>query len=322
MKAAIVKTLGEAPVLGQFSEPLILSGETVVNVTMAGIKQLDRAIVRGTHYSSPKILPIIPGTDGIGFLADGSRVYFASFRQPFGAMAERAAASWYVPVPPEVDDATAAALINPALAAWLPLDWRAKIEPGETVLILGATGTSGKLAIAAARHFGAGRIVAAGRRQEVLATLGADATVDLTLQGAELTEAFAQAAGPAGYHVIVDYIWGPATEALFAALTRHDLTSHANESGRSIRLVNVGSMASPTLQLPSAVLRSADLQILGSGTGNFPPIPELKRIVTDIFSLAAQQKLIIETQTHKLEEISEVWNMNKNSDVRSVLSIK
>lgn len=322
MKAAIVKTLGEAPVLGQFSEPLILSGETVVNVTMAGIKQLDRAIVRGTHYSSPKILPIIPGTDGIGFLADGSRVYFASFRQPFGAMAERAAASWYVPVPPEVDDATAAALINPALAAWLPLDWRAKIEPGETVLILGATGTSGKLAIAAARHFGAGRIVAAGRRQEVLATLGANATVDLTLQGAELTEAFAQAAGPTGYHVIVDYIWGPATEALFAALTRHDLTSHANESGRSIRLVNVGSMASPTLQLPSAVLRSADLQILGSGTGNFPPIPELKRIVTDIFSLAAQQKLIIETQIHKLEEVSEVWNMNKNSDVRSVLSIK
>ncbi|AHM72200.1 quinone oxidoreductase family protein [Yersinia hibernica] len=322
MKAAIVKTLGEAPVLGQFSEPIPLPGETVVNVTMAGIKQLDRAIVRGTHYSSPKTLPIIPGTDGIGFLSDGSRVYFASFRQPFGAMAERAAASWWVPIPPAVDDATAAALINPALAAWLPLDWRAKIEPGETVLILGATGTSGKLAVAAARHLGAGRIVAAGRRQEVLATLGADATVNLTLPGAELTEAFVQAAGPTGYHVIVDYIWGPATEALFAALTRHDLTSHASESGRGIRLVNVGSMASPTLQLPSAVLRSANLQILGSGTGNFPPIPELKRIVTDIFSLAAQRKLTIDTQLHQLEEVAEVWNLNKNSDIRSVLSIK
>lgn len=320
MKAAIVKTLGAPPVFGQFSEPMPLPGETVINVVAAGIKQLDRAIVRGTHYSSPKTLPIIPGTDGVGYLEDGSRVYFASFRQPFGAMAERAAASWSVPVPPEINDATAAALINPALAAWLPLVWRARIQPGETVLIIGATGTSGKLAIAAARHLGAGRVIAAGRRQEVLATLGADATVNLTLQGAELTEAFTQAAGPTGYDVIVDYIWGPATEALFAALTRHDLTAHANEQG--IRLVNVGSMASPTLQLPSAVLRSANLHILGSGTGNFPPIAELKRIVADIFSLAAQQKLSIETQLHPLEEVSEVWNVNKNSDIRSVLSIK
>ncbi|CNE66204.1 hypothetical protein [Yersinia kristensenii] len=155
-----------------------------------------------------------------------------------------------------------------------------------------------------------------------MATLGADATVDLTLQGAELTDAFVQAAGPTGYHVIVDYIWGPATEALFAALTRHDLTSHANDSDRGIRLVNVGSMASPTLQLPSAVLRSANLHILGSGTGNFPPIPELKQIATDIFSLAAQQKISIDTQVHKLEEVADVWDLNKNSDIRSVLSIK
>ncbi|CNE66226.1 putative NAD(P)H quinone oxidoreductase%2C PIG3 family [Yersinia kristensenii] len=139
MKAAIVQTLGKPPVLGQFAEPIPIAGETVVNVIAAGIKQLDRAIVRGTHYSSPKILPIVPGTDGIGSLSDGSRVYFASFRPPFGAMAEKAVASWYVPVPPEVNDATAAALINPGLAAWLPLVWRAKIQPGETVLIMGAT---------------------------------------------------------------------------------------------------------------------------------------------------------------------------------------
>lgn len=110
-------------------------------------------------------------------------------------------------------------------------------------------------------------MIAAGRRQEVLATLGADATVNLTLQGAELTEAFTQAAGPTGYDVIVDYIWeiGQQPEALFAALTRHDLTAHANEQG--IRLVNVGSMASPTLQLPSAVLRALNLHILEVAPG-------------------------------------------------------
>lgn len=208
MQAAIVTALGQAPVFGTFEEPQAQANEVPIDVLAAGIKQLDRATVAGTHYSSPKQLPIVPGTDGVGRTADGKRVYFASFRRPYGAMAERSVASWTVPVPEAVDDATAAALINPAFAAWLPLRWRADLQPGETVLIIGATGTSGKLAVAAARQAGAGRIVAAGRRLSVLEALGVDATVDLSLQGEALTQAFAAAAGPGGYQVIVDYIWG------------------------------------------------------------------------------------------------------------------
>lgn len=208
MQAAIVTALGQAPVFGTFEEPQAQANEVPIDVLAAGIKQLDRATVAGTHYSSPKQLPIVPGTDGVGRTADGKRVYFASFRRPYGAMAERSVASWTVPVPEAVDDATAAALINPAFAAWLPLRWRADLQPGETVLIIGATGTSGKLAVAAARQAGAGRIVAAGRRLSVLEALGVDATVDLSLQGEALTQAFAVAAGPGGYQVIVDYIWG------------------------------------------------------------------------------------------------------------------
>ena len=222
MQAAIVKRWGKP----RFSAPLrspAQANEVPIEVLAAGIKQLDRATVAGTHYSSPKQLPIVPGTDGVGRTADGQRVYFASFRRPYGAMAERSVASWTVPVPEAVDDATAAALINPAFAARLPLRWRADLQPGETVLIIGATGTSGKLAVAAARQAGAGRIVAAGRRLSVLEALGVDATVDLSLQGEALTQAFAAAAGPGGYQVIVDYIWGPATEALLATLNNHDL---------------------------------------------------------------------------------------------------
>lgn len=98
--------------------------------------------------------------------------------------------------------------------------------------------------------------------------------MDLSLQGEALTQAFAAAAGPGGYQVIVDYIWGPATEALLATLNNHDLSSYAG--GRGIRLVNVGSMAAADIRLPAAVLRSNQLQILGSGTGNFPPIPEMQ----------------------------------------------
>ncbi|BEM59583.1 alcohol dehydrogenase [Serratia marcescens] len=294
MQAAIVTALGQPPVFGTFEEPQAQANEVPIDVLAAGIKQLDRATVAGTHYSSPKQLPIVPGTDGVGRTADGQRVYFASFRRPYGAMAERSVASWTVPVPEAVDDATAAALINPAFAAWLPLRWRADLQPGETVLIIGATGTSGKLAVAAARQAGAGRIVAAGRRLSVLEALGVDATVDLSLQG-------------------------PATEALLATLNNHDLSSYAG--GRGIRLVNVGSMAAPDIRLPAAVLRSNQLQILGSGTGNFPPIPEMQRYATEILALAATGALTIETQEHALAEIAEVWDLNKKSDVRSVMRI-
>jgi NADPH:quinone reductase-like Zn-dependent oxidoreductase len=319
MKAAIVNVLGQAPVAGNVDEPTAREGETLITVSVAGIKQLDRAMVAGTHYSSPKSLPIVPGTDGVGYAPDGQRVYFASFRQPHGALAERTVASWTVPVPKGVDDATAAALINPAFAAWLPLHWRAEVQAGETVLIIGATGTSGKLAVAAARQAGAGRIVAAGRRQSVLDALGVDATVDLSLEGAELVQAFAAAAGPNGYQVIVDYIWGAATEALLATLNNHDLSSYAG--GRGIRLVNVGSMAGPDIRLPAAVLRSNQLQIMGSGTGNFPPVADMQRYASEILALAAAGEISVETQEHDLSEIADVWDLNKKSDVRSVIRI-
>ncbi|CAI1146304.1 MDR/zinc-dependent alcohol dehydrogenase-like family protein [Serratia grimesii] len=319
MKAAIVNVLGQAPVAGNVDEPTAREGETLITVSVAGIKQLDRAMVAGTHYSSPKSLPIVPGTDGVGYAPDGQRVYFASFRQPHGALAERTVASWTVPVPKGVDDATAAALINPAFAAWLPLHWRAEVQAGETVLIIGATGTSGKLAVAAARQAGAGRIVAAGRRQSVLDALSVDATVDLSLEGAELVQAFAAAAGPNGYQVIVDYIWGAATEALLATLNNHDLSSYAG--GRGIRLVNVGSMAGPDIRLPAAVLRSNQLQIMGSGTGNFPPVADMQRYASEILALAAAGEISVETQEHDLSEIADVWDLNKKSDVRSVIRI-
>ncbi len=319
MKAAIVERLGEMPVIGEFDEPVPLENEVKVRVAAAGIKQLDRAIVAGRHYSSPKTLPVVPGTDGVGYLADGSRVYFASFRQPYGAMAQSTVASLTVPVPAELDDAMAAALINPALAAWLPLFWRADMQAGETVLIIGATGTSGKLAIEAARIAGAGRIVAAGRKQAVLDKLNADATVNLTLPREELSQAFAAAAGSHGYDVIVDYIWGEATEALIDVLGNHDLASYSDVGARGIRLVNVGSMGGPAITLPAALLRSADVHILGSGTGNFPPGPELKRIIADILRLAAEGRISVEVETHPFDEIHDVWDLNKQSERRSVM---
>ncbi len=137
MDAAILHTLADTPRFGRFDEPAANPGEAIVHVQAAAVKPVDRAIARGTHYARPRPLPVVPGIDGVGRLGDGAPVYFAALRPPFGAMAQRSVASWYVPLPTGVDEPTAAAIVNPALAAWLPLSWRAGLAPGG-----GAAGTS------------------------------------------------------------------------------------------------------------------------------------------------------------------------------------
>src|SRR5258708_26879348 len=202
MQAAVLEELGRVPRFCAFREPIIEPGETLVYVSAAAIKPVDRAIASGMHFASPRRLPVVPGLDGVGRLGDGSRVYFSAFRPPFGAMAQRAAASWYVGVPDGLDDPLAAAVVNPALGAWLPLVWRGALRAGETVLVMGATGSSGRMAVAAARLLGAGRIVAAGRRQDALANLQADATIDLRLQEDDLKEAIRAAAGSSRHDLV------------------------------------------------------------------------------------------------------------------------
>src|SRR5258708_34380829 len=202
---------------------------------------------RGSHYARLNDLPCVCGVDGVCLLDDGSRVYCGGARPPYGMMAARAAVhrGWCVPVPEQLDDVTAAALPNPALSAWLSLIWRARLQPGETVLILGATGVAGQLAVQIAKHFGAERVVAAGRNRRVLATLrdlGADATIALDLSDQELTAAFIREAGPRRYDVVLDYVWGHPTEVLLETLTRHDVKMAASRT----RLVEIGEMAGPT----------------------------------------------------------------------------
>jgi NADPH:quinone reductase-like Zn-dependent oxidoreductase len=160
---------------------------------------------------------------------------------------------------------TAAAIVNPGVGAWLALTRRAALQPGETVLVLGATGASGRIAVALAGRLGAGRVIAAGRNRAVLDELPAAATV--TLGGAGDAAALAEAAGPDGIHVIVDYLWGPPAEAAIAAITRRGLAHAAPR----VRLVQVGQMAGPTIALPAEVLRSSGLEVLGSGPGAIPP---------------------------------------------------
>jgi NADPH:quinone reductase-like Zn-dependent oxidoreductase len=169
----VLHRLGEPPRCEDFSDPDPGPDEVKIRVKAASLKNIDKAMASGSHYDSHSELPVVCGIDGVGILDDGTRVYCGGPRPPYGMMAEHTVVSraWCLPIPDGVDDVTAAALPNPALSSWLPLVWRAQLEPGETVLILGATGVAGKLAVQIARHLGAGRVVAAGRNEQVLRSL-------------------------------------------------------------------------------------------------------------------------------------------------------
>src|SRR6476646_4144581 len=199
MKAAVLRTLGKPPRFEEFPDPKPSQGEVIVHVKAASLKNIDKMMARGSHYDSHRELPVVCGSDGVGTLDDGTRVFCGGSRPPYGMMAERTVVSpsWCLPIPDGVDDATAAALPNPALSSWLPLVWRAQLKPGETVLILGGSGVVSKLAIQVAKHLGAARVVAAGRNEHVLASLpdlGADAIIALDRPDQELAAAFVREA--------------------------------------------------------------------------------------------------------------------------------
>lgn len=303
MRAAIVEAFGEAPRLGEFAAPVAEGDEVLVTVAAAALKQLDRALAGGRHYASPQKLPVVCGTDGVGITGTGDRVYFAVNRHPFGAMAQVAPASWTVPVPDDLDNAVAAAIVNPAIGAWLPLQWRGRLEAGETVLVMGATGTTGRIAVAAARLLGAGKVVAAGRNQEALAALDADETIDLALDTPALRTRFTDLAAD-GIDLIIDYVWGAPVELLITRLAASDL---AKSGGKPVRLVSVGEMAGSTITLPSTALRGSWLEIVGSGTGNFPPLAALKATVREIFDHAASGAIGIAVDERPLAEVEAAW---------------
>jgi NADPH:quinone reductase-like Zn-dependent oxidoreductase len=177
MKAAVIDSPERGPRFADFAEPVVTRGEILVEVTAAGLHPLVRMLASGQHYGSHGTLPMIPGIDGAGRAPDGTRVYFGGVRAPYGAMARRAPAGFTLPLPDGLDEVTAAAIVNPGVGAWLALTRRAALQPGETVLVLGATGVSGRIAVALAARMGAARVIAAGRDQAVLDRLGATAPV-------------------------------------------------------------------------------------------------------------------------------------------------
>jgi NADPH:quinone reductase-like Zn-dependent oxidoreductase len=319
MNAAVLRAFGKPPRFEQFPEPVAGKDEAIVQVHAAALKPIDKQLASGKHYASPRELPAICGMDGVGHLDDGTRVFFAGCRRPHGAMAQRSVAprAYCFPIPEGVDDDTAAALPNPGVSAWLTLAQRAQLAPGETVLILGATGVTGKLAVQISKLLGAARVIAAGRNEQVLNSLrdfGADVTIQLDKPDQELTEAFAREAGSAGFDVIIDYLWGRPTELLLAALTRSEFAAVTSET----RLVQVGESAGPAISLPAAVLRSAPITIMG--TAGIPSREILDDAFQQVMTRAASGELRIDTERVPLADIEEAWQREIRGGRRLVVT--
>jgi NADPH:quinone reductase-like Zn-dependent oxidoreductase len=304
MKAAIVRGPGQTPVYGDFAEPEPAPGENRVRVTAAALSPTVKSRASGAHYSSTHQFPFVVGVDGVGRLDDGRRVYFGLPRAPYGAMAEETvvASTQCLPVPDGLDDVTAAAIANPGMSSWAAYRERAKLKPGETVLVNGATGAAGRLAVQIAKHLGAARVIATGRNPEALravAALGADVTIPVVGDETALEESFREQFAQ-GVDVVIDYLWGKNAERLLIAGAK------AAPGGVPIRFVQIGSVSGPNITLPSAVLRSAPITLMGSGLGSVPT-DRFIEAVGGLLQAAVPGGFKIAAEPVPLSEVEQAW---------------
>lgn len=317
MRAAIVQGVGQAPIFGNFQEPVAVAGEHLIRVTASAISQNARSRASGAHYSSPDQFPFGVGIDGVGRLDDGSRVYFVMPRAPFGSMAERTvvASARCLRLPDDLDDATAAAIANPGMSSWAAYMERASLRPGETVLVNGATGTAGRLAVQIAKHLGAKKVIGTGRNIDALVSLkalGADVTIALGEDEAALEASFKEQFAQ-GIDVVIDYLWGKSAQCLLIAGAK------AGRDAVPIRFVQVGSVSGQDITLPSAVLRSSAIELMGSGIGSIP-LDRLVNAIDGVLRATVPGGFRIAFKPVPLCEFEKAWP-NDDSVKRTVFTV-
>ena len=313
MRAARIHELGEEPRLDDVPSPEAADGRELVEVLAAALNPVDLNVAAGRFYGGHPPLPYVPGSEGI-VRRDGARYYVFGDGLGLardGTLAEQAAVPEraLVEVPDGVDDAHAAAFGIAGVIAWSAVAWRVKVGPGDRVLVLGATGTVGTIAVQAARVLGADRIVAAGRDRERLARtmdLGADETVEL--DGAEdLADRLRAAAGGDGPNVVVDPLWGDA------------VATASEAAARGARIVHLGQSAGPTAPLSSAAVRGKELSILG--VSNFARShDELRTLYPELLAHVRDGRIRIDVETFPLERAADAWR-RQSAGAKVVITI-
>jgi NADPH:quinone reductase-like Zn-dependent oxidoreductase len=312
MKAAIITKPGQIPVYADFIEPTEEPGEEVITVSASALSHLTKARASGAHYSSDKAFPpAVVGVDGAGRTQDGKRVYFAMPSPPFGALAERTRVrpQHCVPIPEGVDDITAAAIANPGMSSWAALAERAHLKAGEVVLVNGATGIAGRLAVQITKHMGARKVIATGRDENALQevkAIGADVIIPFKIgpenpEGVDRYEDTLKDQFAGGVDVVLDYLWGKSAETVIFAAAK------AGEEGVPIRFIHVGGASREDVQLPGAALRSSAIVLMGSGINSIP-FSGFLSAVNNVFQAVIPAHLLIHTKTVPLSEVEKTWN--------------
>ncbi|MGW4905484.1 quinone oxidoreductase family protein [Streptomyces sp. NPDC004270] len=318
MHAAVVRSFDRPPRFEEFATPVPAADKPLVEMVAAGLHPRVRSGADGTHYTSDGRLPLIPGIDGVGRLPDGRLVYFVADDEDPGTMAEQALVDprRAVALPDDADPVTIAAAMNPAMSSWVALRRRITFQPGQSVLVLGATGNAGRMAVQIARHLGADRIVAAGRdplRLELLSGLGATDVVSLAGDPDKDFARLGEAA--ADVDVVIDYTWGAPTErAVPAVLTRR------TDRSAPLDWIQIGSLAGPEITLPSALLRAANLRLMGSGQGSVTArgiIAELPSLMTEL----TRGTITADALPVPLSEVEEAWTAPGEPGRRIVLTM-
>jgi NADPH:quinone reductase-like Zn-dependent oxidoreductase len=319
MLAAVVTTFDAPPRPAEWPEPVpTQEDDLVVEVLAAGLHPRVRSQADGSHYTSTEELPLVPGVDGVGRDGDGALRYFILEDTVLGSMAERTVIDRRrsIVLPEGVDASDApriAAAVNPAMSAWVALRQRIDFRPGQRVLVLGATGSAGRMAVRVAALFGASEVVAAGRdaaRLAALPALGATSTVSLVGDPDEVAARLGAAA--ADVDVVIDYVWGATTAAAMVALV-----TARSDRGKPLTWIEVGSVGGPTATIPSAALRAARLQVVGSGQGSVPTeqfLAELPAIALAI----ARRELEVDVEAVPLRHVERAW-ATSDTDRRTVL---
>jgi len=318
MRAAVVSSFSRPPRCEEVPDPAPTDDDQmVVEVIAAGLHPRVRSQADGSHYTSTGELPLVPGIDGVGRGGDGRLRYFVLPDTRIGSMAERTVidARRSIVLPDGSDSIRVAAAMNPAMASWIALRRRVRFQPGQDVLILGATGSAGSMAVQIARRFGANRVVAAGRdphRLAGLSRLGASDTVQIAGDADATARRLGEVA--ADVDVVIDYLWGEPTAAAMVAL----VTERADRE-KPLTWIEIGSVAGPTASIPSAALRAARLQIVGSGQGSVSTrdiLAELPALAEEISRGTFQ----IDARSTPLEQVERAWADAAHTTQRIVLT--
>jgi NADPH2:quinone reductase len=305
MKAAVLHKVGGVPRYEDFPDPVPGDHEVIIDVKAVAVENVDKRIAAGTHYASQQYiaqLPAIPAFDGIGALPDGTIVGFGNLRPPYGALAEKTVVpkGAYMPIAEDIDPVIATVL-GTAITG-MSIKTAASFVPGETVLVQGATGVAGRLAVKVARLLGAGRIVATGRDDEQLRevrALGADTVINTAVSDEALAKAYLDAKGD-GYDVVLDYLWGRPTEILLRSLVPESFTF-----GKPTRLIQVGESASGALVVAAESLRTSGVEIYGAAKGLSPDT--MNEVFGQIVRWTQAGELMFDVVKVPLSDIESAW---------------